>query len=78
MSKRESKTDPPVPQIVGFHVDKQAERQGGDETEEQEKLSESSVPFLPPSKEPPKDARQADVLFPLCYQTPSSTVILSR
>jgi hypothetical protein len=61
MSKRESKTDPPVPQIVGFRIDKLAERSSGYEGDEQEELSESSVPFLPPTKEPPKEARQANV-----------------
>jgi hypothetical protein len=52
MSKRESTSEQPVLQVVGFHVDKPIEGTSPAEPEDDadEVVSESSVPYLPPSK----------------------------
>lgn len=73
MSKRgDAKSDASVPQIVGFHVERQAEgSQAAAEAAdaEEERMSESSVPYLPPSKEVRRPAVPSALVSPMT--TPS-------
>ena len=68
MSKRgDAKSDAPVPQIVGFHVERNSDGAAAaqDASAEEERMGESSVPYLPPSKDVRRPAVLVATVSPL-------------